>query len=268
MNDITNSLQTIREAVAALPQHGPLTPSQQTFVRHIDSTALQLLEFVQPVPGSEAALQQILPHLGDKFTRPQPALFGYARMLLDHPESFDGALPTADQCSLLEEIYKQGLQVSQRTEALTQAAQTERQSLRSAAASALDLQAMLSQQASVWHYWLREASISFSVDIPNEPLWVMMNAYHLREFIRHVLVTMAYELIEYGRLRIWALSDQPGLAISCSGIRLDVPQMNQLFERQGRQVYRQQMSRFGARIETQREAGYGAILRLLMVSVS
>jgi hypothetical protein len=80
--------------------------------------------------------------------------------------------------------------------------------------------------------------------------------------VRHTLVTMARELVEYGDLQLNASSDaaqgRVSLAIFCTGIQLTPEDIATLYQKQGRHLYLKHLREDGGSIDTMREPGRGA----------
>lgn len=264
MTDPRQTLELIlAQSDALLAGHdGPLNPQQQTFVRHIQQTARQLHRMVADVPPTQRAQREIFPVMGDDFVQPQVALFGYARMLLQHPESFGGATPTPQQRDRLRAIDEAASGLYRLTTQLNEDATAERLSQRQAAPTRFDLSADLTGYLPVLRYWLRGQPVQLSVDIQPDVM-VYAQAYHVREAIRHILYVMAYERVNYGRLALNVQihdADFAEVRIFCTGIRLDDDDMRALFGQDGRHIYHRQILKQGGELRVRREPGVGSTL--------
>src|SRR5688500_15778551 len=114
MNTIATLLHEIQTAAQSLLAE-PLSPRQRPFVRHILNTADRLYTLVEARPPGDQALRAVLPVLGKDVSQPQSALFGYARMLIESPASFE-AVPDEQQQLLLSLIYDRAVEGARLTE--------------------------------------------------------------------------------------------------------------------------------------------------------
>ncbi|QPC82309.1 hypothetical protein G4Y79_21915 [Phototrophicus methaneseepsis] len=263
IQDPAHHLAAIHAAATALLMHAePLDAQQRTFIEHIARTSAQLETLVAGLPPTEAAWQQVIPVLGETFSKPQAALFGYARMLLEHPAQFGSAPPTEWQQAQLETIYQHGIALAQTTETLKQNAFAARQARRQQPAAAFDLVSLLWQQAPLYQFWLKPypVRLHFGLDAMLPPAYG--RPYHVDELIRHTLVTMASELVEYGDLRLGVEADMiqkhVSVSIFCTGIQLTSQEIATLYQKQGRHLYEKHLQEDGGSLDYQREAGHGA----------
>lgn len=244
MNDLAAMLSALALRAERLLA-SELETQQRTFVQHIGATARQLLSMVEPIPPGDAALWQIIPALGERFSKPQEALYGYAHMLIRQPEQFGGAGLDAVQDDLLREIHALALAILRETESLHERAFALRTALRQQPAAPLDLPPFLEEEAAIWRYWLRERPISLQLDLKPDLPPVQAHAYHLGEVLRHLVLTIAQEWIETGQITLSAERDgaRIRLAIAAPGMRGSSAEWRDLFAKDGRDIYARQLSR-------------------------
>lgn len=240
-------LSALAEQADYLLAHTSLSPQQATFVQHIARTAQHLQAQLAVVPATEYALQTLLPILGEDFSKPLFALFGYAKLLTDSPQSFDHAPLSADQRQRLVAIFEQGRSLAQWVEQLPDSLIQQRLHQRRAPASPHNLNDLLVEMLSVCRYLLRERPIRLSLSLPEALVWAQVNAYHVRELVRHVCLTTSLELIEQGELRLSLQStpEQAQLSLNADQLVWDNDALIRLFMRNGRDTYTAYLTRYG-----------------------
>ena len=261
-------LGQIEEAVERVLQYGGLNPQQLTFVQHIQKVSHELSTVIAPVPQTEYALRRILPGFGDSFLQQQVALFGYARLLLEKPDAFDNAVLSDYQQDELSYIYKHGQSLYQLTEQIISSANAERRKQHGASPIQIALDTLLSDEKPVLRYYLRDAPVKLSFEL--EPVTVHASAYHLLALIQHIVTTLAGELIEYGQIKISTetIPQQTSISIFCTGIQLDSTEIDILFKKNGRYLYRRRFQKEGGTIHFLREAGRGATIQLIFPALT
>lgn len=257
-------LQVIEESVDHVLQDGRLNPQQLTFVHHIQKMAEELSTAVSPIPQTDYALRRIIPSFGDSFLQQQVALFGYARLLLEKPESFGGAVLSEYQEDQVKRIYQHGQTLYQITEQIIVSAKLERPEQHAIPSEKIDLATFFAREAPILHYFLRDVAVKLSINV--EPCTIHASDYHLSALIQHIVTTLALELIEYGHIKI---SKQPGqqeslINIFCTGIQLDATEIDILFKKNGRYLYTQRLQQDGATVRFLRESGRGATIQLAL----
>ena len=140
-----------------------LTSQQQTFIQHMHRTAHTLHDTARQIPATAVALRQILPVLGDDFLHPQQVLVGYAKMLIDHPESFDGATLSMSQRQALMQVHDESVSLYRFTERLRDEAFTERREQRNASPVDFELNMLIWQHVPVYRYWLSDEAVTLTV---------------------------------------------------------------------------------------------------------
>jgi hypothetical protein len=243
-----------------------LNSQQITFVQHIYNTAQELHTIAAAIPTTEYAIRAIVPVLGETFTKPQSVIFGYAKMLMEQPAAFGGAVLNAVQHAQISSIYDKGVALAQLSAELKQAALDERKSQRNAPPIIFDLNMVIWQNIPVYRYWLRDKAIKVTAEFPQGLAPVLCNPYHISAIAHHIVITMATELVEYGKIRISAAmrEDKQAVTLSffCTGIQLDNAEQGILFEQQGRHIYRERITEQNGELHFSREPGVGASVHI------
>lgn len=253
-------VREIQIAVDNVLQDAGLNPQQQTFVTYIQKISTELSHTVQDIPPNESALRRIIPSLGDSFLQQQAALFGYAKLLLEHPQSFDDKLLSEYQQDQMRLIYQYGQNLYELTEEIQKAALDERRQQHNTIAVRTDLRVFFNQEESTLHYFLRNHAVKLSI-IPS-PSIVTIVPYHLAAFIQHIVITISHELIESGQIKI--NNQQNIVDIFGTGLVLDTSQQDILFKKDGRYAYPQRFIQAGGSIHFLRDSEYGATIRLVL----
>lgn len=257
----------LRAADSALAED-TLNEQQRTFMQHIRHTTQQLHAMIADIPAMDYALRRIMPTLGDAFEQPQSTLFGYAKMLMEQPESFGGALLSEFQREQATIIYDRGIALAQLTGRLRSEAFEERQQQRTASPINFDLNMLIWQQVPVYRYWIRHEAVTLTVTFPTGLPPVYCNPYHIAEIVQHIVVTMARDLVEQGQIRLSAVLSADGMALElqifCTGIRLLADDLDNLFQKNGRHVYRDRLADQSGSLHITREPGVGAAVHLML----
>lgn len=259
-------LDSIAHAIDAVFQDGELHPQQLIFVHHIQKITSELAHAVHPMPQTDAALRRIIPGLGDSFLQQQAALFGYARLLLEHPESFDGAILSEYQQDQMQHINQQGQALYRLTGQIISEAQAERRQQHHAPATRLDLAQFFTDEAPILQYFLRDVPVQLSINA--EASYAYAARYHLAALIQHIITTLSHELIEYGHIKITNTSQQPIINIFCTGIQLTTAEIETLFQKNGRYRYLQRLQADAGNIQFVRESGRGASIQILLPEIN
>jgi signal transduction histidine kinase len=257
-------LQDILTAVDELTARVPLNAQQKPFVTHIRQTAERLHAQTSDLPPTEYAMWRIVPALGDDLKQAVTGLYGYARMLLDHPAQFGGATIPDAQRPPLETIYERGITLAQLIDRLHQQAFDQRKAQRTAKAVHFDLNMLIWQNIPVYRYWLRDDAIKLTTDFPNGLPPIVGRPYHIAALVQHVVVFTAQTFMAYGDVKISANYDATArvvrLRIFFMGLTITPEIRATLFERSGREMYQQQMDAQGIRWATEHDPGYGSSL--------
>lgn len=257
-------LQAIEASLDLVLQDGGLNPQQLTFVNHIQKTATELSTAIAPIPQTDYALRRIIPGFGDSFLQQQVALFGYARLLLESPESFDDVILSDYQQDEMQAIYQHGQTLYELTDQIVASAKLERPQQHARSSERMDLVQFFERETPVLHYFLRNVPVKLSITA--ESSTVFASDYHLSALIQHIVTTLALELIEYGHIKIsTGEGHQESLInIFCTGIQLDATEIDILFKKNGRYHYTQRLQQDGGTVRFLRERGRGATIQLVL----
>jgi signal transduction histidine kinase len=258
------AVQEIIKAVDAVLAEGGLNQQQLTFVQTVYKNTQELYSLYAVLPEHEAALRQILlarPSLRNPLTPIQ----GYSQMLADAPEQF-GAELSPKQAEAMRFIARQAQALSNWYQRIVESAQAEMQREYKATPQACQLDEILRHSEAVLRFYLHEKPIQLSVITPENLPPIHAAAYHLSHLMEHIVTVMAFELVEYGKIQISAQRDGTlvNLRIFCTGITSSSAEIESLFVKNGRHLYRQRFEQHGGRIEFSREAGIGAAVHLLI----
>jgi hypothetical protein len=242
MNDLTaalNSLQAPAQALAA----ASLSAAQQPFAKHIVNMLGSLQGMVDGLPDGEAALSAALPLLGGKFQQGLVALYGYARLLLERPESFEGQALDESARPHAQLIYEAGQALATRCERLSHEVQAARSAARSQSPAPFDLAQHLAEQIPLYRFFLKSHAVQVRYTPTEAPHIVYARQYHVSELLRHIVVTLGTEIVEYGTMTLHLENEPSCIAahITCSGAQLNPEQLTTLFTKNGRHTYREQL---------------------------
>ncbi|GAB5494819.1 MAG: hypothetical protein Phog2KO_50340 [Phototrophicaceae bacterium] len=251
-------VREIQIAVNNVLADNALNPQQQTFVAHIHKINDEIAKVVQAIPKTEHAHKRIIPSFGDTFLQQQVALFGYAKLLLESPQSFEGAILSEYQQDQMQIIYQYGQQLYELTEQIQKTAFAERRQQYSAEAENINLADFFTEEAPILRYYLRKKPIQLNID--SEPIQVKVRPYHLSAFIQHIVSIIAEELIESGTINIQTQGNQ--IEIFCDGIDLNQSEQDTLFKKNGRYAYPQRFIQNGGIIYLETHQEYGASIYL------
>jgi len=257
-------LQSIETAIDDVLQDGGLNPQQQTFINHIQKTSAELSRAVLPIPQTEHALRRIIPTFGDSFIQQQVALFGYARLLLESPDSFGGAILSEYQQDKMQQIYQHGQALHQLTETIVESARAERLKNRRAQPEKLDLEAFFADESPILQYVIRNRPVELS--IAASPVTVVAVSYHLAALIQHIVTVLAHELIETGHIKILThkTTNSGRIDIFCTGIELNTDEIEILFQKNGRYLYPQRLEKMGGILHFQPDSGHSANIQIYL----
>jgi signal transduction histidine kinase len=261
------ALQEILKAVEAVLAEGGLNPQQLTFVQTVYNNSKQLYPIYALLPDLESALRHILPGGSNELRTPLTAIQGYSQMLADHPEHFAGEL-SPKQADSMRFISRQAQALSNWYQAMLDSAQGEMKREYKAIPQVCQLSDILQRSEAVQQFYLHwgKRPVQLSVSFPENLPPIFAAAYHLSQLIQHIINVMAFELIEYGKITVSAEQDGTlvNLRIFCTGIGSTSTEIETLFGKNGRHLYRQRFEQQGGRIEFSREPGVGAAVHLLM----
>jgi hypothetical protein len=255
MNPISQSLHDIAHTAQSLLD-GELQAQQRTFVQHMHNIAQQLNKTAQAIPDGTRALQAIVPTLPDAFGQQCVALYGYAKLMLESPVSFDHAPLNDSQRAKLTHIYDTGLALSQWLNSTKENAFQQRKQARHHAPQAFDVCAYVQEALPIYRYWLKDHAVTVQFHAREMP-FIHARAYHVGELLRHIVVTLGTELVAYGAITL-SLAEEPrcvAIHIACTGVQFLPNELQIVFEKNGRNVYREQLDVDEGYMTFEREKG-------------
>jgi hypothetical protein len=257
MNSLSQALHHIHTMTQSLLD-GDLQAQQRTFVQHMHNIAQQLDKTAQPIPNGVLALHAIVPTLPDAFGQQCVALYGYAKLMLESPVSFDHAPLSDVQRAKLTEIYHTGLALAQVLNSTKEHAFQQRKQARQQAPQAFDVCAFLQEALPIYRYWLKDHAVSVQFH-PSEVPHIYARAYHVGELLRHIIVTLGTELVAYGAITLSLAEEARCVAIhiGCTGVQFSPDELQILFEKNGRNIYREQLDVDEGYMTFEREKGVG-----------
>jgi signal transduction histidine kinase len=264
---LAEAVEEIIKAVEAVLAEGGLNPQQLTFVQTIYENGKHIYPHYAALPSLESALRHILPTVSNELRSPLTAIQGYALMLADHPEQFAGALSPKQQESM-RFVSRQAQALSNWYQNILDSAQQEIRTEYKAEPHLCFLSDILHHSHAVLNFYIQwnKKPVQLVFSFPEHLPPLIATAYHLSHLIVHIVQVMAFELIEYGKITVSAEQDGTlvNLRIFCTGIGSSSTEIESLFVKNGRHIYRQRFEQQGGRIEFSREAGIGAAVHLLM----
>lgn len=236
-------LNTIEYAVSTVLATDALNEQQRTFLNHIHNTAKQLSILFAAIPSTEYALQRIMPTLGDSYEQQLSVIYGYAKMLIEHPASFDDAALTEIQKPHVQAIFDGGIVLAQQYNQLKDAAFDERKAQHKGDAERFDLNMVIWQHVPVLRYFIQNDAVKLNVQLPQGLPPVHVNHYHLIEIIQHIATVIANDLMAFGKLTLTAsyADDIVTLQFLAEGLRLSDEVRNTLFAKDGRNAYKKRL---------------------------
>jgi signal transduction histidine kinase len=263
----SEAVAEIIKAVEAVLAEGGLNQQQMTFVQSIYDNAKHLYPLYSALPEFESALRRILPTVSHELRGPLTAIQGYSQMLIDSPQEFDGTLQPK-QAESMQFISRQAQALIHWFHDIVDRAKIEMQDEYKAVPQTCQLDEILkiSEALSLFYLQWDKRPVRLSLSIPENLPPIHAAHYHLSRLIEHVVLVMAFELIEYGKIQISAEQDGTlvNLRIFCTGLASSTAEIESLFVKDGRHLYRQRFEQQGGRIEFSREAGIGAAVHLLI----
>jgi len=265
--ELLSVIQTTLAKVQA--SDADFSPQQQPFVQHLARTTNELRAHIDPMPQTDMALRRLIPRVGDELTQRIAALFGYAKLLLDSPQSFDNATLTTQQASHLQTIYQHSKHLYDLVEAIQQAAHAERVANHKAPAEAISIGDFLKAQKPILTYLLRDKPIEISMR-PDDAL-VEASPYHLAALLDHIVVTLADDMALQGALRInGRLSPDESvytITLFCERLVADSDTWDTLFVKNGRHIYMRRLQEYGGHLKMSISAEDGVIFFLKLPRV-
>ncbi len=222
-----------------------LEAQQSLFIRHIENTANTLHNQLNNLPNTQLAHINILPPMSQHLIQSIVAVYGYAKLLLDSPESFKGATISAHQRTYLEEIYTTGRELHHYLDPLEQQAFNYRQEARMQHLQAINLEQLIETHIDIYSFWMRQSNVTVSTFFENDSVMIQAKPYHLSELVQHVLVTIGREIFtDSGQIELYIKStiQQVQLWIDCKELVLNDSDLQTLFQKDGRHIYLKQLS--------------------------
>lgn len=243
------------------------SPQQDPIIRHLPRLSTHLADLIAPIPAGDYAEGELIPALAESLRQPLIALMGYARLLLSHPVAFAGALVPDEAVAQVQELATAAQMLLLWLDELETTRSAERQQARQAPCDWLDMAGLLEAEYAIWCYLLRDSAVRIKLDVPSDLPHVWGQAYHLRAGLRHIVLTMARELIAYGwvQVRAYLAADRVEVNVFCTGIQLDRAQWGMLFEREGRALIHRHLAKM-ADVASRREPGRGSSLVLKLAT--
>lgn len=259
-------LEEIIDAAESLLEDETLNQQQLTFIENILHSTQKVYKILLELPTNEKALRLILPIISFEFRTPQVPIIGYSQLLLEHPEQFEAKELSELQSQKLNLIYNNGNKIRDWTQSIMDSAKTEQQQMQDAPAQATNLNQFFDDYFPLYYYFLKNnPSVELIVEIPKILPFVMANPYHLSHLIEHIILTIAAELIEQGEIHL-SVSIEPkfvNINIVCDNLNLIIANIDVLFEKQGRYVYRKRLEEQGGKLYINSETGISIYLERL-----
>lgn len=258
-----DSISQVQQHTLTIVNDTSLSEQQLVFARHIHRIAQQMDANLQPLPDDEAALYRLLPPLHDALQEQLTALLGYATLLRDQSAAFGDAGLSDSARQSLHATIDGTRSIMRSVDQCVKAATMQRMQRRRADLEAMSLADVMRDIVPALEYRLRDYAVRLHVNVPDALPPVQAQRYHITEYVHHVILTMATELIEYGSLEVSVRQEIAGvvtLVIFCTGVTLNPEEMDVLFGKQGRGVYDTELSQMGGTSHIERRQGFGASL--------
>ncbi len=242
MNDLTTALNALAVPAQALAA-APLSEAQQPFAKHILNLLGSLQAMADGLPEGDDALTAVLPVWGNKFQQGLVALYSYARLLLERPDSFNGQSLHESVRPHAQLLYEAGQALATRCDTLMQQSQEVRSAARTQSPAPFDLAQHLADQLLLYRYFLKDRSVQVRYTPATGPRIIYARQYHVSELLRHIVVTLGTEIVEYGTVTLH-LEDEPSciaVYVTCTGVQLSPAELTTLFSKNGRHTYREQL---------------------------
>lgn len=261
MNDLALVLKGCTVAAERLT-HASLTPSQQPIVRHVQQLVAVLVNATDGLPEGDIAMQVALPVLGESFSQQVATLQHYTRLLLESPESFGGAtLPTEVQPDA-QRLYQAARALTEWMEQIRTQTFEQRANARRQTPAPLDLASFLAERVPIYRWLLRHHSSQVVYRPSSEPMTVYARHYHVAELLRHIVVTLGSEIVEYGTVTLHLAQEPACVAvhITCTGTQLTRADLQALFAANGRHLYREQLDTDAGYLTFRRQTGVSSTI--------
>lgn len=249
MSGLLDNLQTAQYLAGRMDAHPDLNDQQRVFVHHIARTSQRLADLIAPIPDTPLAHATLLSRIAPELLEPLASVYGYARLLIDQPQSFGGAHLPPELVVDAETIFTIGRQLAHELEHLPMATRQARAQARNAPMTQVDMVEELRLVLPIWRYEIRETGAMLDLTTPDTAVPILTRIYHLRECLRHLVVTIASELhSQRMRLSLAQTSQDLTLDLHCDPLHLDDEALYTLFQHQGRAIFRQQLKHIHAQL--------------------
>lgn len=249
----------------------PVAPEQATFIAHLHRLINELQSIVTPMPQGADALRRLIPRNGECLLQQTAALFGYARLLVEHPASFAGATLSTEQTTHMQMVYAHGKTLYDLLETILAQAKTERLAQQTTAATIIDLTSFLENQLPILRYLVRDEPLRMTLTASPQPtICATVQSYHLAALLEHIVLVTMQDLQAHGHIRITSrlVDETPMLQLLCTGIAADHATWQTLFSKNGRAAYLRRLRSYGGDIALLPEAGRGARFVIKLASSS
>jgi signal transduction histidine kinase len=249
-------LEEILSATELLLQDETLTHQQVTFVQIIRSNTERFKELLSDLPRNQEVCRRVLIPSTEVNMSPT-SIVGYSQILLEYPEQFGATELSKLQNQKLRLVYNNGNKIRDWIQSIYASAETERQQMQKAPPQVTNLNQFFDDYLPLFDYYLKDyPTVELSTAIPKILPFVMTNPYHLSHLLQHIIMTIPRELIKEGMIHLSASVEGQFvlLSISCDTLRLTEENINLLFEKQGRHIYRERLEAQGGKLNIRAES--------------
>lgn len=265
-------VHAIHDALTAFDAlDAPVAPEQSTFVAHLHRLTNELQSIVAPMPQDEYALRRLIPRNGERLLQQTAALFGYARLLVERPDSFAGATLSTGQTTHMQIVYTHGKTLYDLLETILARAKAERLAQQTAPTDTVNLIPFLEDQRPILRYLIREEPMHVTLTAASQKtICAAIQRYHLAALLEHIVLVTTQDLQAHGHIRITSMlvEEMPMLQLLCTGIAADRATWQTLFSKNGRDAYLRRLRSYGGDIALLPEAGRGARFVIKLASSS
>lgn len=242
-------LQEILTATEALLSDGALNHQQITFVENIYKCA-EILQNNHPEMLYNIPIKYIPLEFGYESRSVLTPIKGYSNMLLEYPEQFGGEELNTNQKQSLTLIQDNIGKFSDWKQLIIETAEITRLQMHNAPSQKTNLNQLLTDHIPLYQYLLREYHVELAVEYSQNLPLVMANPYHLSHLIKHIILTIATELIEKGEIHLFLRNETNSVVISIFSpmLQLTTEALDALFQKQGCNIYRQRLKEQGGHI--------------------
>jgi len=250
MRNISDDLNNINEHIQQCSDTN-LSAQQKIFVNHIQRTTHNLLITFQHLPHSRDAHYHILPTFGDDLIQQVISIYGYAKLLLESPESFDGRIISDAQRPILEFIYDTGRDLQTYIENVIQQAHQYRRKARQHPVQSIDLITTLQNNLPIYTFWASQYKTDIRLEVDTQTATIQAQPYHFSALIEHIFTTVARDLVTQSTaitLYIKTNQTQVQLWIDVDHISFTDDHLRTLFQKDGRHIYLNQLQAMNTKV--------------------